>query len=1107
MPSFLKKYALLTAVLLPTFFYGQFYYGLTQEFGKSRVQYQPFYWTYYGFDRYQVYLYEGCQDISKYVSYRTEYHLKDLEKKLDHQIDDKLQILVYSNQGDFRQTNLGLSTDVTTNTGGTTKIVGTKMSVYFTGNHAELDRQIRAGIAEILVNDLMYGGRTRDIIRNSALLVVPDWFKNGLISYLSEPWNTDLDNQINDGINNDRYFNFNNLNIKENTIAGHALWHYIADTYGESSIANILYMVKVSRNIENAFLFIIGSNTQGLVYEWIDSRLRNTTSNDTMRYLPKENPILKRPKKSKDYYQLKISPDGNNVVYATNQLSQYKVYLQDLTTGKKKRIAKWNPKIERINDLTYPLLAWHPSGQAFAMIHEKKGVIYLTTYNTAEKDQFSKPITGIEKVVDFSYSPDGKKLVLSAVKKAKGQSDIFVYQINAGGLEQITDDIYDDNNPHFINKGRMIAFSSNRIQDTLKPIESGKYDLPQSYYNNIFLYDYKNKSKLLYRVTDTKNINETQPSDFYDGYFTYLSDQNGIKNRYVAKLDSTIAFVDTSEHYRYIFNSHPVTNYKVNVLEQDINLRANKMAEVFYHDENQYMYISPIDKSMIDKNVLLRNTYYRRTTMYTKSPTNNNSNNSGYVQPQNNPPKQPDTSGKVDINSYNFKGDNQQQNPNNTKTINYTTEVAGKAGIAKTPAVNTQGSNSGDFQFPIKQNYYTNFSVDGIVAQLDNSFLNQSYQYFTGHYQNPGISTLTKVATSDLFEDYRITGAFRVSLAGWLSGNINTEYFASIENRKKLWDKQLVLHRLVLPYSFSEGNTSYNAKVYTHDVQYKIKYPINEVSSIKGTLYYRNDKQVIQAQDDGTLKTKNNFTNWVGTKMEYVFDNTRPRGLNLYNGWRLKLFGEYYRAVYVDSLTARHDLIVLGFDVRHYLKIHRDLIWANRIAGSTSLGTNRLCYYLGGVDNTIAPKFNDKQEIKHPETYGFQTIATNMRGFTQNARNGNNFVVLNSELRWPIFRYLANHPIRSDFFNNFQVIGFTDVGMCWYGANPFSDENTLNKYSFYKNPITVIIYEKKQAIIVGYGFGLRSRIFGYFVRVDFGWGQDNYTQQNRVTTVSLTTDF
>jgi hypothetical protein len=1096
MPSFLKKYALLAAILLPSFFYGQFYYGLSQEFGKSRVQYQPFYWTYYGFDRYEVYLYEGGEELSKYVSYRTEFHLKDLEKRLDHQIDDKLQILVYSTQGDFRQTNIGLSTDVTTNTGGTTKIVGTKMSVYFNGNHADLDRQIRAGIAEIIVNDLMYGGRTRDVIRNSALLVVPDWFREGLISYLSQPWNTDLDNLINDGIANDRYFNFNKLSIKENAIAGHGLWHYIADTYGESSIANILYMVKVSRNIENAFLFIIGSNTQALVYEWIDSRLRNSTNSDTVRYMPYQLPLLKRPKKSKDYYQLKISPDGNSVIYATNQLSQYKVYRQDLVTGKKIRVAKWNPKIERINDLTYPLLAWHPSGKAFAMIHEKKGVIYLTTYNVDEKDVFSKPITGIEKVVDFSYSPDGKKIVFSAVKKAKGQSDIFVYQVNAGGLEQITDDIWDDNNPHFINKGRMIAFSSNRLDDTLKASYSGKYDLPQSTFNNIFLYDYKTKSKLLYRVTDTKNINETQPSDFYDGYFTYLSDQNGIKNRFVAKLDSTIAFVDTTEHYHYIFNSHPISNYKVNVLEQDINTRANKMAEVFYYNENQYMFISPIDKSAIDKNYPLRNTYYRRTTMYvqSKSSGGNNPGSTGYSQPQSNPPQTTDTSSKVDINSYNFKGEPQQNNPNIIRTE--PTPVTPSISSAQ-----TIDGNAGDFKFPIKQNYYVNFAADQVVAQLDNSFLNQTYQYFTGHYNNPGISVLTKVAASDLFEDYRITGGFRIGY------NFNNEFFASIENRKKLWDKQLVLHRLVIPYTFSANNTNYNSKIYTHDVQYKIKYPINEVSSIRGTLLYRNDRAVLQAQDDATLKAKNQYINWVGTKMEYVFDNTRPRGLNLYNGWRLKLFGEYYRALYIDSLTAHHDLIVLGFDVRHYLKIHRDLIWANRLAGSTSLGTDRLCYYLGGVDNTIAPKFNDKQEIKHADTYQFQTIATNMRGFNQNARNGNNFVVLNSELRWPIFRYLANHPIRSDFFNNFQVIGFTDVGMCWYGANPFSDENTLNKYTYYKNPITVIIYEKKQPIIVGYGFGLRSRLFGYFIRVDFGWGQDNYTQQKRVTTVSLTTDF
>ena len=79
---FIKNYILLTAILFPAFFYGQFYYGSQQEFGKSRVQYQPFYWTYYNFDNYQVYFYEGCRDIARYVALRTDYHLKDLQKNL-----------------------------------------------------------------------------------------------------------------------------------------------------------------------------------------------------------------------------------------------------------------------------------------------------------------------------------------------------------------------------------------------------------------------------------------------------------------------------------------------------------------------------------------------------------------------------------------------------------------------------------------------------------------------------------------------------------------------------------------------------------------------------------------------------------------------------------------------------------------------------------------------------------------------------------------------------------------------------------------------------------------------------------------------------------------
>ena len=139
-----------------------------------------------------------------------------------------------------------------------------------------------------------------------------------------------------------------------------------------------------------------------------------------------------------------------------------------------------------------------------------------------------------------------------------------------------------------------------------------------------------------------------------------------------------------------------------------------------------------------------------------------------------------------------------------------------------------------------------------------------------------------------------------------------------------------------------------------------------------------------------------------------------------------------------------------------------------------------------------------------------------MRGFNQNIRNGNNFLILNSEIRIPVVQYLFNNPVRSEFFNNFQVIGFTDLGMAWYGPNPLSNDNTQNPTSYIDNDpnngqggtgIIIKIIDQKNPLVGGIGFGFRSKILGFFVRMDCGWGIDNLILQKRIIGLSLSTDF
>ena len=195
-----------------------------------------------------------------------------------------------------------------------------------------------------------------------------------------------------------------------------------------------------------------------------------------------------------------------------------------------------------------------------------------------------------------------------------------------------------------------------------------------------------------------------------------------------------------------------------------------------------------------------------------------------------------------------------------------------------------------------------------------------------------------KIGTIDLFEDYRITGGFRFS--GDFDSN---EYLVSLEALKGHFDKQVIFHK----QSFDSYNDTSYYKIKSYSTYYSLRKPLSAVLALKGTLSYRFDNYIVQSTDQTTLLAPSYARHWAGLKGEVIYDNTRKRTINIYYGTRYKLFAEYYR----DLTQAHSDMIVLGADFRHYQKIHRDLIWANRFAASSSLGPSRLIYYLGGVDN------------------------------------------------------------------------------------------------------------------------------------------------------------
>jgi hypothetical protein len=1057
---------------------------MQMNFGKNRVQYTDFLWTFYRYDKFDVYFYLGGKQLANFTAIYTQRQIPKVEEIFDYQFEDKIQIIIFNSLSDFKQSNIGYISEESYNTGGLTRINGNKLFLYFTGSYIELMQQIREGLSEILINQLMFGTSISSQVKNNTLLTLPDWYLMGLTSYLSRNWDTKIDDIVRDGIISGKYEKFSNLTGDDAKYAGHSFWKFIATNYGYNEISGIVHMTRVSRSIETGFIYVLGLSFNEIINEWL-KYYKKLYFDDNTRTLP-DNIIKVRYKSNLVYNNLRVSNDGKYAAFVSNELGQKKIWLYDIEKNKKRKIYKSGYKLDEKNDYSYPLIAWHPTGEILAYIVETKGTVYLYLYNVKDKTEDKILLQYFQKVLDFSYSNNGQLLVMSAVQN--GQTDIFVYNLASRSSEQITRDIFDDYNPRFINNSKEIIFSSNRINDTIKFDDNSQKELNEN--NDIFIYKYASRSKILRRITQTKDVNEIFPMEYDNKHITFLSDKNGIQNRVIASFDSTISHIDTTIHYRYFTKTKDITNYKSSIIEQDINPYSKYSAEIIYHKGLYNMYLNPLIQANKLQNIELSNTEFRKSLNSAPIINTPDSIKTEKIQ-------QVSTQRKRLKNMY--YSDIVAENDEN---IGWEKDRQGLIKINNSDTTKNENENEKEIPNLIEKqrNYYVEYSISDITTQIDFSFLNANYQQFSGGgspiYLNPGFNFFFKLGLSDLMEDYRIVGGLRFSF-----NFDNFEYLISYENLKHRLDKQWVFHR----QSLDNYTYFYDSRQYTHSVYYILRWPFNTVMSIKGTAFVKNDREVFLSSKDASNLTRKNIDNyWAGLKGEFIFDNTRTLGLNLYNGTRYKFWTEYYQSVGSEE---DRNLIVMGFDYRKYIQLHKTFIWANRFAISSSFGKNKLIYYMGGVDNWLFPKFNSDIAIAQDKNYTYQTLATNLRGFTQNIRNGNNFSVINSELRLPVFKYFSKKPIKSDFFNNFQIVGFGDIGTAWTGSSPWDKENSLYKKTINGNPITIVLEKDIDPIVGGFGFGFRSRLLGYFMRADWSWGIENGIIQDNIFYFSLSLDF
>src|SRR5262249_45515645 len=145
-----------------------------------------------------------------------------------------------------------------------------------------------------------------------------------------------------------------------------------------------------------------------------------------------------------------------------------------------------------------------------------------------------------------------------------------------------------------------------------------------------------------------------------------------------------------------------------------------------------------------------------------------------------------------------------------------------------------------------------------------------------------------------------------------------------------------------------------NSKLRTYVADASFRYPLDLIRSVRTSFTFRNDRYTPLATDSFSLRLPIGNDEWLRVRLEYVFDNTMKVQTNIYDGLRYKVYIDVQR-----QLNSKNTyLFASGADIRYYMKINRNFIWATRLNGATSWGDQKVVYFLGGTENEIFPSFN-----------------------------------------------------------------------------------------------------------------------------------------------------
>jgi Tol biopolymer transport system component len=444
--------------------------GQAWGFGQSRIRDVNIKWRVYQTDHFDIYYDKNTEFLLERSIQIAEDAYDHISSILDFDIPGRTPLMIYGSRRAFEQTNIS-NTPPSEGTGGFSEILRHRVVVPYEGSQTLFDHVLTHEITHVFTFQMFFSSPGALFYNQVAYPAM--WFMEGLPEFVAGVWEPEGEMALRDGVINDQLAPLQDLQDFYDPYhtflyyqEGHSALDYLAETYGEEAIRNLLRNLKrdPQKDMNKALKKTIDKSLIDFNDDWMMWLKRKYLPGIAVKQAAREfaRPLIKDPtdqQRLATFIAPEWSPSGDLIAVIGTTSFFPNIFLYSADDGKKVANLTSGYYLDRYLYLVASgrPMAYSPDNDHLAWVARVGTRDRIIYYDLVRRTIKRRILLDLEDINEISFDPTGKRL---AVIGMKGSSrDLYVYDLAGKKLTRITQSPFNKTSPAWSPDGEWIAYS------------------------------------------------------------------------------------------------------------------------------------------------------------------------------------------------------------------------------------------------------------------------------------------------------------------------------------------------------------------------------------------------------------------------------------------------------------------------------------------------------------------------------------------------------------------------------------------------------------------------------------------------------------------------